>query len=235
MVRSRGSGFTLIELLVVIAIILILAALAVPLLARAASKAREVKCLSNVRQCAQALITYANTNEGMLPVCYNHDSRGWGLWTENTWRERILPFLGGHREMLKCTGRSQWPTEKGAMSIYGVNAYVSEWWSGGPYSQGNDGAPPGRLKVTHIDDIDNTSDTLCVAENKDGDWVTEPLIGASWPNWQADGPAFTYHPQERGAFSFCDGRALAMTKKESHERDLYLWKVKKATDPPRAH
>ncbi|MFC1806693.1 DUF1559 domain-containing protein, partial [Planctomycetota bacterium] len=231
-------GFTLIELLVVIAVILVLAALALPVLARAAAQAREVQCMNNIRQCGVALITYANANDGLFPVCYNHDSRGWGVWTENTWREKILTYTGGATEVLKCTGRTTWPTKlnegplRMAMSIYGVNGYVSEWWSGGPYSQPNDGVASGRLKLTHLDDIDNTSETILIAENSDGDWVTEPLVEGNWPNWPGDGPAYNYHQRERGAYAFADGQGRLMNLAQSHEDTLHLWKVKKKTDPP---
>ncbi|HXB60838.1 MAG TPA: prepilin-type N-terminal cleavage/methylation domain-containing protein [Candidatus Acidoferrales bacterium] len=67
--RPRCSGgFTLIELLVVIAIIAILAAILLPVLARAKQQALGVRCISNMRQLAMAWIMYYGDNKGALPV-----------------------------------------------------------------------------------------------------------------------------------------------------------------------
>src|SRR5437899_1864185 len=60
--RGPITGFTLIELLVVIAIIAILAALLLPVLAKAKDEARRIQCINNEKQMTLAWAMYPADN-----------------------------------------------------------------------------------------------------------------------------------------------------------------------------
>ena len=67
-------AFTLVELLVVIAIIAILAAILLPVLNQAQSRAKRIQCLNNQQQMAMAAQIYTADNSTFYPVAYYFDS-----------------------------------------------------------------------------------------------------------------------------------------------------------------
>lgn len=72
--RGTNGGFSLVELLVVIGTVGVLVGLSLPALSKARSAARDVKCLSNLRQSLVATQVYANDYR-VLPV-HNINNEG---------------------------------------------------------------------------------------------------------------------------------------------------------------
>jgi len=88
------DGFTLLELLVCIAIIGVLAAILLPVSARARSAALSSSCASNLRQIGAALQLYAQDNNNLYPAARglsNNDPRK--NPTGGSWIVELYPYI----------------------------------------------------------------------------------------------------------------------------------------------
>jgi len=119
---AEKSGFTLIELLVVIAIIAILAAMLLPALARSKTKAKEVQCISNLRQLDIAHAMYLGDYNKSFQYTAN----------ANLWMAILLAYQGRVDAVRSCPVASTATTRLVYSSIYTYGSGDMMWhWS--PY------------------------------------------------------------------------------------------------------
>lgn len=103
--RISKTGFTLIELLVVISIIALLISILLPSLSKAREAAKNVQCMSNMRQVTVLSMSYAAQHKDYLP---NYYEEGFGSQSDpagskNAWAWRLDNFNGNQgRNLYRC-------------------------------------------------------------------------------------------------------------------------------------
>jgi prepilin-type N-terminal cleavage/methylation domain-containing protein/prepilin-type processing-associated H-X9-DG protein len=179
--HKRGRhGFTLVELLVVIAIVALLAAILFPVFATAREKARQITCLSNQRQLAQAFLCYAQDYDETLPYFGDRWPSPRVYWTE-----LIQPYLRNDR-VLECPS---WPKEgkyrnkRGQLVAgkygFGVNyglLFTYLVLNGQPY-----------VAPTRLAGVNNPAGTLLTTDSQGSHYVYSPLLFPLNTDWDGDG------------------------------------------------
>lgn len=165
--HSRRRAFTLIELLVVVAIIAILAAVLFPVFAKAREKARQISCLSNIKQLSLGFIQYMSDNDSILPgatadVTGQNKFGGWMfLITEGTATNPGLfdPTRGSIYPYLKSMGVYLCPDD--SFNSKAGDSYASNGCLDAPniVSSGN-GFSVGKIEVA----FDNPATTMLLGE-----------------------------------------------------------------------
>jgi prepilin-type N-terminal cleavage/methylation domain-containing protein/prepilin-type processing-associated H-X9-DG protein len=97
--RPRRRAFSLLELLCVIAVIAIVAGILFPVFWNAREKARQTRCLVNLRQIGVALRLYAEDHDGVSTAAIYQERRG--APHLGFWYDAIQPYVRS-REILLC-------------------------------------------------------------------------------------------------------------------------------------
>ncbi len=177
---NQEPAFTLIELLVVIAIIAILAAMLLPVLARAKEAGRRIACLNNLTQLSLASKMYVDDSQGAFPPRDDNDR----------WPDRFFKYYQNVNSLLCPTDVSippQLPMSIGSSSsnnvadaaprsylINGWNDYFSSQFGGPSWGTLEQDMAVTCLKETAIPHV---SDTIVFGEKQHnaGDYFMDLL------------------------------------------------------------
>lgn len=205
--RCGCGGFTLLELLVVTLIIAVLAALFLPVLARAQERGRSAACVGNLRQMGGAILMYyaERGNQPFILAETKADGSPGPIWPVNLALAGYLSGWDGNPATKPC-GKGVWtcPSCKFTSDSYGGYGVV----------EGIFNYPQNAVSGPRMSSIERPQSTWLVGEAM---WGTEPATGwyAVWQresNWAAGhGPAVGRHGGDRANVCMFDGHVEALS------------------------
>lgn len=168
---TRHSAFTLIELLVVIAIISVLAALLSPALKAARDQARQIVCMSNLKQIGDGAMMYAGDNNDLLPLFGGFDPNNpYGPNVlDYCWAGMIEPYISG-KPLVPFPGRGYsrvylCPSDRESLDRVGPSGLI--YWDRISYGISfwlyNNPTPGGGVSIPKVS---NPSQTLYLSEHR---------------------------------------------------------------------
>lgn len=241
--RPARVGFTLIELLVVIAIIAILAAMLLPVLSKAKTKAQGAQCMNNTKHLMLAWRMYAEDNRDALTgagfggVGPEWDGGGFMNFAANNpvnydpnvtiKRSPLWPYCGNSEGIWKCPA-DRATVQFGVNRVPRVRSVSMNCWMGGANPNNLNGKSPGNWTVfSKLSQIRHPTKMMVVLdENEDSinnGWFGMNMLG--YPNSPSqasifDWPAY-YHNRAAG-IAFADGHS-----------EIHRWRDSRTMPPVR--
>ena len=219
----KRAGFTLIELLVVIAIIAILAAMLLPALAKAKSRAGQSRCFSNLKQLGLGMTLYLNDNRDVFAGSASRNTYGfqtddWIYWRTNMPTAPIekspVISLIGNMTVSQALALFRCPLDRddsGRLQTgqpYYLFSYTMNNYGGSP-NQGMSSVPGGRFKIVQVR---NPAAKIMLAEEvattKQGDTPPPPVNYQAVVDdgrWVPDSNYLTVRHNKKADVSFADG------------------------------
>jgi len=231
------SGFTLVELLVVVGIIAVLVSILLPSLSRARESAKQVQCLSNLRQLGNAFIMYTNDNKGSFPrpgvgtTAWVFED--WIYWEDLPTRRLEDSAIGKYvgkpfsPNVFRCPSDDMNAHTNKYVYSYSVNYMVCrlpDKFFSGAYPAGEQSTP---LKASQV--IDAANKILLIDESTetidDGCWAWQQSMGSGKNvisnRHDKSKEKITDVNAGRGNANFCDGHAEYVFRKASFDPFYY--------------